>query len=273
MFKQLNTKKLILLTTLGILCSATGCGNTDISGTSTEVSSSVAEATSTASASHGSLRWPKSELAALLPVPESTDGKTEYDYSDSFYLTVNNTSLDAFNTYIDKCYDNGFSVDYSRGEDYYYASDAAGNNLSLNYETGDIMEISLSAPYTYETEESSESVDPSGAAATQEAAVVDNSTQESAESKESSDEMRPEFKEAMDQYESFMNEYCDFMKKYASSDGTDLSLLADYANYMSKYADVQKAFDAWDGQTMNTAEAQYYIEVQSRVSQKLLSVQ
>lgn len=76
----------------------------------------------------------------------------------------------------------------------------------------------------------------------------------------------------MDQYESFMNEYCDFMKKYASSGGTDLTLLTDYVNYMSKYAEVQKSFDDWDGQTMNTAETNYYIEVQTRVSQKLLTV-
>ena len=92
-----------------------------------------------------------------------------------------------------------------------------------------------------------------------------------AASTEASDEMRPEFKEAMDQYEDFINEYCDFMKKYASSDGTDLSLLTDYANYMTKYAEMQKAFDAWDGQSMNTAETSYYIEVQARVSQKLLA--
>ena len=85
-------------------------------------------------------------------------------------------------------------------------------------------------------------------------------------------EMRPEFIQAMDSYESFMNEYCDFMNKYAESDGTDLSLLAEYANYMSKYADVVKDFEAWDSGEMNTAEAAYYLEVQTRISKKLMEV-
>ena len=84
--------------------------------------------------------------------------------------------------------------------------------------------------------------------------------------------MRPEFKKSMDSYEEFMNEYCEFMKKYAESDGTDLTMVADYADYMSKYADVVKSFDEWDDQEMNTAETAYYIEVQTRINAKLLEV-
>ena len=282
MFKQLNTQKIILFTTLGILCSVTGCGNTVTPEPSTEAASSIgtnssletsssaevssptSEESSAAAESRGTLRWPKSELASLLPLPDSTDGETEYEYSNSFYLSVYNVSLDDFNTYADECYDSGFSVNYSRGKDYYYAEDAAGNYLSLGYETGDIMSISLSALYSYDTEESSVPLESLDETVTQEPAVT--------EADGASDEMRPEFKEAMDQYEDFINEYCDFMKKYAASDGTDPSLLMDYAKYVSKYAEMQKAFDAWDGQSMNTAETSYYIEVQARASQKLVSV-
>ena len=86
------------------------------------------------------------------------------------------------------------------------------------------------------------------------------------------DDMRPEFKEAMDSYEAFFDEYVAFMEKYAASDGSDLTLLTDYANYMSKYADMMADFEAWDSEDMNTAETAYYIEVQSRISQKLLEV-
>ena len=84
--------------------------------------------------------------------------------------------------------------------------------------------------------------------------------------------MRPEFKEAMDSYEAFFDEYVAFMEKYAASDGNDLSLLSDYASYMSKYADMMADLEAWDSADMNTAETAYYIEVQSRISQKLLEV-
>lgn len=86
------------------------------------------------------------------------------------------------------------------------------------------------------------------------------------------DGMRPEFKEAMDSYEAFFDEYVAFMEKYAASDGSDLTLLTDYADYMSKYADMMADLEEWDSADMNTAETAYYIEVQSRISQKLLEV-
>ena len=62
------------------------------------------------------------------------------------------------------------------------------------------------------------------------------------------------------------------MEKYAGSDGTDVGLLADYSSYMSKYADMVRDFEAWDDGEMNIAEAAYYLDVQTRVSKKLLEV-
>lgn len=92
------------------------------------------------------------------------------------------------------------------------------------------------------------------------------------ENSELVDGMRPEFREAMDAYEAFMDEYCTFMKKYLGSDGTDLTLLADYAKYMSEYAEFVDAFEEWDEDEMNSKEMAYYIDVQVRVSKKLLEV-
>ena len=80
-----------------------------------------------------------------------------------------------------------------------------------------------------------------------------------------------EFKAAMDSYEEFMNEYVTFMKKYKANPG-DLSILSEYANYMSKYAEFVEDFEKWNDEEMNAAETAYYIEVQSRVNQKLLEV-
>lgn len=85
-----------------------------------------------------------------------------------------------------------------------------------------------------------------------------------------SDELRPDFKNAMDSYEAFIDEYCTFAKKYSDSNGTDVSLLADYASYMQKLADMEQKFDSWESNDLNDAETTYYIEVQARVSQKLL---
>lgn len=83
--------------------------------------------------------------------------------------------------------------------------------------------------------------------------------------------IRDDFKAAMDSYEAFIDEYVAFLQKYTQNP-TDLSLLNDYATYMSKYADLAAKFDAWESEDLNTAELAYYLEVQSRVSQKLLAV-
>lgn len=86
------------------------------------------------------------------------------------------------------------------------------------------------------------------------------------------DGMRPEFKAAMDSYEKFMNEYVDFIKKYEANP-SDFSLLADYADYTTKYADFVEDFEEWeDDEDMNAAETAYYIDVQARVSKKLLEI-
>ena len=83
--------------------------------------------------------------------------------------------------------------------------------------------------------------------------------------------MRPEFKEAMDTYEAFYNEYCDFLGKYAQNP-TDFSLLGQYAGMLSKAGEMDAAFKKWDEGNLNSAELQYYLEVNSRVLQKLAGV-
>lgn len=83
--------------------------------------------------------------------------------------------------------------------------------------------------------------------------------------------LRSDFKEAMDNYESFMNDYVDFMKKYQANP-TDLSLITDYATYINKYNELSQSFEKWDSSDMNDAETAYYLEVQTRVNNKLLEV-
>ena len=61
------------------------------------------------------------------------------------------------------------------------------------------------------------------------------------------------------------------MKKYKANPN-DMSLLADYADYMNKYAEFVEDFENWEDEEMNAAETAYYLEVQVRVSKKLLEV-
>lgn len=60
-----------------------------------------------------------------------------------------------------------------------------------------------------------------------------------------------------------------FMKKYQTA--TDSSaMLMDYLSFMQKYNDFSEKANAYDTNEMSTADAAYYLEVTSRVSQKLL---
>lgn len=83
--------------------------------------------------------------------------------------------------------------------------------------------------------------------------------------------LRPEFKEAMDSYEAFMDEYVAFMKKYLENP-TDIRLISDYSKFMTEYTEFAEAFEKWESEDLNTAELAYYIEVQTRVTQKLLEI-
>lgn len=84
-------------------------------------------------------------------------------------------------------------------------------------------------------------------------------------------EIGTEFKNAMDSYESFMNEYVEFMKKYKAN-SSDMTLLSQYNTMLQKYAEQVSAFEKWKGNDLNNAETAYYIDVQARVSKKLLEV-
>lgn len=85
------------------------------------------------------------------------------------------------------------------------------------------------------------------------------------------DGMRPEFKAAMDSYEAFYDEYCEFMKKY-SENSSDLSLLAQYGDMMAQLSTMNEKFEEWNNEEMNSAELNYYLEVNNRVMQKLIDI-
>lgn len=111
-----------------------------------------------------------------------------------------------------------------------------------------------------QTPESTLPEDPSSAAGAESGAAL------------SDDAIRPEFQQAMDSYEAFFDEYCDFMQRYSESDGTDLGMLADYADMMEQYAQVTSDFSNWNSDDLTTAELSLYLDVQTRVNQKLLEL-
>lgn len=84
------------------------------------------------------------------------------------------------------------------------------------------------------------------------------------------DGMRPEFKEAMDSYETFYDKYCKIIKK-CTENPPDIELLADYTDMLSKAAEMTEKFDAWKNSDLNSAELKYHLDVNNRVTKKLLA--
>ncbi len=200
------------------------------------------------------IQWPTSTAGNQLPIPKSTIGKFSYEYDDNFFVYIGGTTTNDYNEYVNACSQKGFNVDYSKGHNYYYADNNSGWHISLKYEGNNIMSIDIDAP-------SEETTDTTKATTTK---VTTASTTNNVG-------ISTDFKAAMDSYEAFMDEYVAFMKKYKENP-SDLSLLTDYADYMSKYTDFVKDFEKWEDEDMNTAELAYYLDVQTRVSKKLIEV-
>ena len=98
--------------------------------------------------------------------------------------------------------------------------------------------------------------------------VVDVEPEETSETLEG---IRPEFKAAMDAYESFYDEYCEFLTKYQANP-TDLALLLKYAELMAEAEKMNKAFAEWETADMSQEEMKYYLEVTTRVQQKMIEL-
>ncbi len=81
----------------------------------------------------------------------------------------------------------------------------------------------------------------------------------------------PDFKAAMDAYEAFYDEYCDILQAY-SKNPTDMTLLLEYGKLMAKAVEMDEAFEKWESEDLNSEELKYYLEVNTRVMQKMVDV-
>ncbi len=78
----------------------------------------------------------------------------------------------------------------------------------------------------------------------------------------------PSFKEQMDSYEKFFDEYIELMESVEK----DPTLIAStkYLQFMMQYAETMEKLEEIDENSLSEADQLYYIEVQSRINQKLL---
>lgn len=233
----------------------------------------------TAKQKFSEFEWPNSEIAKLLPIPESNIGKIEWETSDGFVIYVGETIKEDFDAYVNNCKEKGFTVDYHSGDGFYYADNSDGYNLSLILEEDDTMRISLQQPTDSDEKNESnqtDSVSTNEPNQTDET-LTDNkknngaSTDKKSKKAAKKDEIGSEFKEAMDSYEAFFDEYCSFMKKYNKA--KDVSeLLVEYSDYMTQYAEMMEKMEAIDEDKLSTAELAYYTKVSARITKKLAKV-
>lgn len=84
--------------------------------------------------------------------------------------------------------------------------------------------------------------------------------------------VNPEFKAAMDSYELFFDEYIAFMEKYSEADDPS-SMMLDYLSYLARFSETMDALSKIEEEDMNEAEAIYYLEVSTRIMEKISKVE
>ena len=213
--------------------------------------------------------WVSTPLSKLVPEPSSKVGKVTSNSEKYFTYYAGNTSKDNFSTYANSVLNAGFSNDYHSGDTSFDGKNADGYKVSIYYKGHNVMEINITAP-DKSTETKPETTTPTPTETKPETTTPSNNNSSSSSSNNGG--IRQDFKNAMDSYEAYMNEYIEFMKKYQANP-TDVSLMGQYATVMKKYADQVDAFEKWESEDLNTAEMNYYIDVQTRVNKKLLEVQ
>lgn len=205
------------------------------------------------------ITWPTSGPGSLVPAPPSTQGSIVNDTSKLYQVNVGGMDKDAFSAYATQCKEAGFDVDYSSGDTYYQANNADGAKLRVDYKGANVVSICVDVSDASSTGNDAASDAASSSASTDSSTTADSSL------------ITPEFKETMDSYEEFMNKYCDFMVKYTDADAVDqASMLADYTDLVQQEADWAKRISAIDESTLSDADDAYYIEVQARVSKRLI---
>ncbi len=158
---------------------------------------------------------------------------------------------------------------------HYSFSDGDENGIiygtwAANISSGDYIVITY---LNTETNNSDEFIDLINNGKVIESEVEDNEEKDvdaEATSKQSSG-VSPDLKEYLDSYEAFIDEYVEFMNQYYNNP-TDLSLLSKYADILQKYNDFAEAIDNYDTDIMSTDDYNYYIEVTTRCTQKLLKI-
>ena len=227
------------------------------------------------------MQWPDRGLGAMLPAPESSYGVIYNDKAQWFNGDVGNYTREQYGAYVASCEDAGFTVEYTKINDAFWAWNEEGYYLHLGYdEDKSYMSFSLEAPKEEESGGSGvsnggseEDVGADDGAATDAPDQKTNQDEEPTGGASASGEVTPSFKEYMDSYEAFFDEYIAFMDKYEESTDYTPEMLDDFNTYMERYTDMTAKMNEVDTGALSPADLAYYNEVNARVYEKLYDLE
>ena len=227
------------------------------------------------------MQWPDRGLGAMLPAPESSYGVIYTDKAQWFNGDVGNYTREQYGAYVASCEDAGFTVEYTKNNDAFWAWNEEGYYLHLGYdEDKSYMSFSLEAPKEEESGGSGvsnggseEDVGADDGAATDAPDQKTNQDEEPTGGASASGEVTPSFKEYMDSYEAFFDEYIAFMDKYEESTDYAPEMLDDFNTYMERYTDMTAKMNEVDTGALSPADLAYYNEVNARVYEKLYDLE
>ena len=227
------------------------------------------------------MQWPDRGLGAMLPAPESSYGVIYNDKAQWFNGDVGNYTREQYGAYVASCEDAGFTVEYTKNNDAFWAWNEEGYYLHLGYdEDKSYMSFSLEAPKEEESGGagvsnggSEEDVGADDGAATDAPDQKTNQDEEPTGGASASGEVTPSFKEYMDSYEAFFDEYIAFMDKYEESTDYTPEMLDDFNTYMERYTDMTAKMNEVDTGALSPADLAYYNEVNARVYEKLYDLE
>lgn len=92
------------------------------------------------------LNWPESEMARLLPQPQSKLGRIDKDDNTGLLVYIGDTTIEEYHDYVSLCKEKGFNIDVNESEKQFYAKNSDSNKLTVNYEGNNVILIDLSEP-------------------------------------------------------------------------------------------------------------------------------
>ena len=202
--------------------------------------------------------WETINLNKYIPEYNKAIGDISINSDNSLSITLCKVSKTDYRAYVKKVREFGYNVDSMDLDESFRASSNNGYKLSLTWYDDKELDIMLSKTTESNNNPSEES-------------KQEETKKEEPKNNTSTDELRSDFKKAMDNYEKYMDEYVTFMKKY-NSNPSDYELLKEYNKVMKKYKEAMESFENWESKDLNDAETKYYIEVQTRVNEKLASI-